>query len=254
VRLELFALFCSCTTPAAPVTVTASVTASAAVTASATVTAPPPAIACLTRTYDAIAKHTDTGWWLVPTNGEPISYADVTQVYDQRYPTGPIRPITEVDFDPGRIRYDALFFATYGKTAREVESALVRVALGHKQVLVHRKIAEPLRRVATRIDAAMKADPSLSRFFESLGGTFNWRPIAGTRELSMHAWGVAIDLDTSRANYWRNEREIAWKNHYPQTIVDAFEAEGFVWGGRWYHYDTMHFEYRPELLDPSCYP
>ncbi|MDD5211432.1 MAG: M15 family metallopeptidase, partial [Sulfuricurvum sp.] len=27
---------------------------------------------------------------------------------------------------------------------------------------------------------------------------------------------------------------------------------GFIWGGRWYHYDTMHFEYRPELLAPSC--
>jgi len=21
-----------------------------------------------------------------------------------------------------------------------------------------------------------------------------------------------------------------------------------VWGGKWYHYDTMHFEYRPEIL------
>ena len=34
----------------------------------------------------------------------------------------------------------------------------------------------------------------------------------------------------------------------PRAIVDAFERHGFVWGGRWYHYDTMHFEYRPELL------
>ena len=45
-----------------------------------------------------------------------------------------------------------------------------------------------------------------------------------------------------------NDRAITWKNRYPQAIVDAFEAEGFIWGGRWYHYDTMHFEYRPELL------
>jgi len=22
----------------------------------------------------------------------------------------------------------------------------------------------------------------------------------------------------------------------------------FIWRGRWYHYDTMHFEYRPELF------
>src|SRR5690242_16362928 len=27
-----------------------------------------------------------------------------------------------------------------------------------------------------------------------------------------------------------------------------FEQHGFIWGGRWAHYDTMHFEYRPELL------
>ena len=31
-------------------------------------------------------------------------------------------------------------------------------------------------------------------------------------------------------------------------IVRIFEKHGFIWGGRWYHYDTMHFEYRPELL------
>ena len=23
---------------------------------------------------------------------------------------------------------------------------------------------------------------------------------------------------------------------------------GFIWGGKWYHYDTMHFEFRPELV------
>ena len=27
-----------------------------------------------------------------------------------------------------------------------------------------------------------------------------------------------------------------------------FEKHGFIWGGRWYHYDTMHFEYRPEMI------
>ncbi len=31
-------------------------------------------------------------------------------------------------------------------------------------------------------------------------------------------------------------------------IVRIFEKHGFIWGGRWYHYDTMHFEYRPELV------
>ena len=31
-------------------------------------------------------------------------------------------------------------------------------------------------------------------------------------------------------------------------IVEIFERHGFIWGGKWYHYDTMHFEYRPELI------
>ena len=31
-------------------------------------------------------------------------------------------------------------------------------------------------------------------------------------------------------------------------IVRIFEKHGFIWGGRWYHYDTMHFEYRPEMI------
>ena len=31
-----------------------------------------------------------------------------------------------------------------------------------------------------------------------------------------------------------------------------FERHGFIWGGKWHHYDTMHFEYRPELLHPRC--
>ncbi|HNY22827.1 MAG TPA: M15 family metallopeptidase, partial [Treponemataceae bacterium] len=34
----------------------------------------------------------------------------------------------------------------------------------------------------------------------------------------------------------------------PAAVVEAFEREGFVWGGKWLLWDNMHFEYRPELL------
>ena len=30
--------------------------------------------------------------------------------------------------------------------------------------------------------------------------------------------------------------------------VGLSEKHGFIWGGKWYHYDTMHFEYRPEII------
>ncbi len=229
----------------------------------------PPPLACLVRFYGGEARRDGHGWSLVLPNAtiayddgrvkslyERFEHPDVKDVFELRYKTGPVTPITDPDYDPGRIRIDALFFATYGATARDVERSLVSVKIGGKWFAVHKKIREPAMRVAARIDEAMKLDPSLAKFFESPGGTFNWRVIAGSDELSMHAWAIAIDLDTKRASYWRNapQNPLVWKNSYPQAIVDAFEAEGFIWGGRWYHFDTMHFEYRPELLDASCYP
>jgi len=257
------------TAPAAPAVRV--VPAAPAATVEAQPSEPPAPLACIVRYYVGTARRDGVRWSLVLPDGQSIPYddgraksleerfesPDVRDIYELTYPTGSIRPVTEVDFDPGRIRIDSLFFATYGKSAKDVERQLVPVKLGGKVFVVHARIAEPLRRVAARIARATKTDPSLARFFESPGGTFNWRRIQGSDTLSMHSWAIAIDLDTKRASYWlheRRDRPLAWKNQYPQAIVDAFEAEGFVWGGRWYHFDTMHFEYRPELLDRSCYP
>jgi D-alanyl-D-alanine carboxypeptidase len=41
---------------------------------------------------------------------------------------------------------------------------------------------------------------------------------------------------------------LPYRNRMPQEIVSIFEKHGFIWGGKWNHFDTMHFEYRPELL------
>ena len=39
-----------------------------------------------------------------------------------------------------------------------------------------------------------------------------------------------------------------YPNQIPWPIILAFEKYGFIWGGKWHHYDTEHFEYRPELF------
>jgi hypothetical protein len=75
--------------------------------------------------------------------------------------------------------------------------------------------------------------------------------------MSMHSFGMTIDINVSYSNYWRwsvrdksedSPTLIPYKNRIPVEIVEIFEKHGFIWGGKWYHYDTMHFEYRPELL------
>jgi len=115
-------------------------------------------------------------------------------------------------------------------------------------------LADRLKQVSGELDALP------NRFMPYLiptAGVFNCRMIAGTDRASMHAFGAAIDLNTTHAHYWRNAPpdaagKLAYRNEIPFEIVDIFERHGFIWGGKWYHYDTMHFEYRPELLPPQA--
>jgi hypothetical protein len=33
-----------------------------------------------------------------------------------------------------------------------------------------------------------------------------------------------------------------YRSRLPFDIVQIFEKHGFIWGGKWEHFDTMHFE------------
>ena len=51
------------------------------------------------------------------------------------------------------------------------------------------------------------------------------------------------------ADYWLwKPKDAPYRNRVPFEIVQIFERHGLIWGGKWAHFDTMHFEYRPELL------
>ena len=217
-----------------------------------------PRAACLARHYGATALALPFDDGVTKTNEERLARPDLEDMLAVPYRRGPITPVVDPSHDPGRVRVEALFRAAYGGTPDAVSSALVPVELRGRRVSFHRRAADALRRVSARLDRI--ATPAIDRSFASLGGTFAARPIAGTDRTSAHAWGIAIDLDPSLGDYWRNESSAAagksaqlhWRNRVPPEVVEAFEAEGFAWGGRWYHYDTMHFEYRPELFDSDC--
>ena len=127
-----------------------------------------------------------------------------------------------------------------------------------QRILVHSRIVGPLTRVEDRLRLLVAAHPELRQAILPLGGAFARRKIAGTDRTSAHSYGIALDINPKRSDYWRwrPQQDLpkgARSDRMPaQSIVDAFEQEGFIWGGRWYHFDTMHFEYRPELLDPAC--
>jgi len=64
----------------------------------------------------------------------------------------------------------------------------------------------------------------------------------------MHSWGAAIDINSAYAEYWLWNRGVS-TGTVPPEVIEIFERHGFIWGGKWSHYDTMHFEYRPELVN-----
>jgi hypothetical protein len=223
----------------------------------------PAELACLARSYRVEPVFERGEWFAVTPNGtrivfddhktksfhERLDTPDVKDIFFIPYRAGAIRPVETENDDPGRIRVEALLDATYGPTPAEAQ---VRVRFLGMAVRVHRTIAPALERVAKRLKDA-RANPGLAPFLRRLSGGFAPRTIAGTHRKSAHAFGIAIDLDKSMSDYWRWQRgPLRWRNRIPQAIVDAFETEGFIWGGRWWHYDTMHFEYRPELVGPTC--
>lgn len=191
---------------------------------------------------------------------ELLTAADVEDMFAYPYPTaaaGDVAPPRA--HDPGRVRSQAFFKALYGSSAGEVQRTVRSVpwvpALGGGSLNVTTRfgidqkieaISAELQRLPARFHVYLK--PS--------AGAFLWRQIAGTNRLSVHSFGAAVDIATTRANYWRWDKApaggpIPFRNQIPMEIVAVFERHCFIWGGRWYHYDTMHFEYRPELL-PGC--
>lgn len=161
--------------------------------------------------------------------------------------------------DPGRVRYEPFFKKMYGNTAEEVRSKLTTIiwlpkSMGIKlQVTTVNGIDKKIQEISNRLDTM----PQFHKYLQNPGGTFVWRKIAGTDRLSMHSFGMTIDINVAYSDYWRwvhkvddenGTLNIPYKNRIPMELVQIFEEYGFIWGGKWYHYDTMHFEYRPELL------
>ena len=186
-----------------------------------------------------------------------LATADIKDMFFAPYPPGRPSEPPRRNADPGRARNAAFFNKMYGDCkAGGVTGHLVDVRWLPKKwgrtVKASRinGVADKLAKISSELDALP------ARFDEFLfpsAGTYNCRPIAGTAQMSAHSHGIAIDIATKRAHYWRWSGgkpggEIPYRNAIPFEIVAIFEKHGFIWGGKWYHYDTMHFEYRPELM------
>ena len=140
--------------------------------------------------------------------------------------------------------------------------------LGHP-IQVHYSILVSLSLVEETILRAAKTNLAVNQWVNSISSidAWNWRNIASAESRSYHAYGAAIDILPKSLGgletywLWTAQHTPEWwtvpysrRLHPPDEVIRAFESFGFIWGGKWRYYDTMHFEYRPEILVLSGIP
>lgn len=73
----------------------------------------------------------------------------------------------------------------------------------------------------------------------SYDGCFSLRNARGSDKLSVHSYGLAIDLNAPLNPLGRPS------NQNPE-LIKCFTDEGFVWGGTWERPDPMHLQFCEE--------
>jgi hypothetical protein len=163
------------------------------------------------------------------------------------------------------IKRSTLFFDTLwqARTREEAEKRIKPLKFLGFSVKVHEDIHGKLALVEKQILAAAKLDPQVRAWVDGINilEGWNWRPVIDTQVRSFHAYGVAVDILPKslggKETYWiwASRSKPEWWNipysdrfHPPAAVIKAFESHGFIWGGKWLFFDTMHFEYRPEIL------
>ena len=186
-----------------------------------------------------------------------LATADLQDMFQWPYRAGATADVPAFRHDPGRARHQPLFDKMYGDCTKGGTTDKLDEVVWLPRKARQRLMITRVNGVAERLAAVSRALDELPARFDAYlfpaAGAYNCRFIAGTFRPSVHGAGIAIDISLKHAHYWRwtkpgADGRYAYRNSIPPEIVAAFEKEGFIWGGRWYHYDTMHFEYRPELI------
>lgn len=150
-----------------------------------------------------------------------------------------------------------------GNSARTMIKNITNMnILGYKTQL-HGFIAKPLANANAEIIAISQTNAKVKNYLSSLKTVsgYLWRVISKSSSRSYHSYGAAFDTLPRRNGgkqiYWawtrvnnKNWYAVPYEDRWqpPEEVIKVFEKHGFIWGGKWNNYDTIHFEYRPELI------
>lgn len=187
-----------------------------------------------------------------------LTNPDLQDTLEQIYPLTVVKNIMEENFDPGRCRSYELLSEVYGSSKETIESKLTKVNLGYHNYQFNNSsnASSSLQVIMKQLIPLSQSNINVRKCLFPCSGTFNYRLISGTNRLSPHAFGIAIDLASDKRDYWKWASKAEGEKRlvsYSSELVEIFEKNGFIWGGKWSHFDILHFEYRPEIILKSRY-
>jgi peptidoglycan LD-endopeptidase CwlK len=200
----------------------------------------------------------------------PEAAAPITAPQEQEAPAALEPEIVRVAVDSAMTREEALADQSFpAHVVAQMELIDVQYygfagELRQGQIVVHRDLAEEVREIFEEIRESrfpIEMVVPIVRFgwcddtsmaANNTSG-FNYRPVGGTRRLSQHAYGRAIDLNPLQNPFLHPQRPSpgVYDPAHPGTltwespVVQAFVKRGWTWGGSWKVKDYHHFE-KPE--------
>lgn len=189
---------------------------------------------------------------------EKLANPDLEDSLSQIYPLEMINSVMDKNFDPGRARNYELLNEVYGNSKDTIEKNLTTLKYGYTNYQFNKQNNANicLENALKEVIPLAKTNSAIASILYPACGTYNYRLVSGTGRLSAHSYGIAIDLKSDKKDYWKwssSSDGTKRVNQYPKELVEAFEKNNFVWGGKWGHFDILHFEYRPEIILKSRY-
>ncbi len=99
-----------------------------------------------------------------------------------------------------------------------------------KRIYCNKDLVEPLTMAFKKL-IQTKAVNELKTW----DGCFNIRKKRGLTSMSLHSWGIAVDVNAF-------ENGLGQKPKLSDLFVSCFTTSGFDWGGKWSRSDGMHFQ------------
>lgn len=99
-----------------------------------------------------------------------------------------------------------------------------------KRIYCNKDLIEPLSKAFRAL-----IDTGAVKELKTWDGCFNIRKKRGLNTMSLHSWGIAVDMNAF-------ENGLNMPSKFSETFVKCFTDNGFDWGGTWSRRDPMHYQ------------